>query len=163
MLRLEPPTRCDVDPLVLAGQELAGYAVCGAANRHSSRDGGTDLAHGISGIPQDSMSPYISMVRVSSHSRVHWLRPADPFPRLLAEFSTEPGPGQPSPGRWTRLRITQLGLNQFLCEKTRGPEPLEERRATVNNLGSAKAFFGGGWVVRELFAKLDPKRFPRWP
>lgn len=103
------------------------------------------------------------MVRVSSHSRVHWLRPADPFPRLLAEFSTEPAPGQPSCGRWTRLRITQVGVDQFLCEKTRGPDPTEERSATVNNLGSAKAFFGGGWVVRELFAKLDPKRFPRWP
>lgn len=103
------------------------------------------------------------MVRVSSQSRVHVLRPADPFPRLLAEFSTAPEPGQVSFGRWTRLRITQLAVDQFLCEKTRGPEPLEERNATVNNLSSAKAFFGGGWVVRELFAKLDPKRFPRWP
>ena len=103
------------------------------------------------------------MVRVSSHSRVHVLRPTEPYPRLLAEFSTEPALGEPSTGRWTRLRITQLGADQYLCEKTRGPEPLEERSATVGNFSSAKAFFGGGWVVKELFAKLDPKRFPRWP
>jgi hypothetical protein len=103
------------------------------------------------------------MVRVSSHSRVHVLRPSDPYPRLLAEFSTEPEAGEPGGVRWTRLRITQIGPDEYLCEKVRGPEPLEERSATVRNLESAKAFFGGGWVVKELFAKVDPKRFPRWP
>ena len=103
------------------------------------------------------------MVRVSPHSRVHILRPASSYPRVLAEFSTEPGEGTVATGRWTRLRITQVGADQYLCEKTRGPEPLEERSAIVNSFSSAKAFFGGGWVVKELFAKLDPKRFPRWP
>ena len=103
------------------------------------------------------------MDRASIQPRVQLVRPADPYPRLLAEFSTEPGPNDAVTGRWTRLRVTQLGADQYLCEKTRGPEPLDERSATVNNLNSAKAFFGGGWVVRELFAKLDPERFPRWP
>ena len=103
------------------------------------------------------------MVRLSLHSRVHPLRPEDQYPKLLAEFSTEPAAGETVTGRWTRLRITQTGSEQYLCEKTRGPEPLEERSAVVNNLSSAKAFFGGGWVVKELFAKLDPVRFPRWP
>lgn len=102
------------------------------------------------------------MVRTSTESRVHNLPLADPQPLVLAEFSTEPNPGEPVEGRWTRLRITRTG-HQYLCEKTRGPDPIEERSATVSNLESAKAFFGGGWVVKELFAKLDPVRFPRWP
>lgn len=122
-----------------------------------------DLARGVSGTSSVPTSPPPAMVRVSSHSRVHLLRPSDPYPRLLAEFSTEPAAGEPTTGRWTRLRITQIGADQYLCEKIRGPEPLEERSATVNNFNSAKAFFGGGWVVKELFAKLDSKRFPRWP
>lgn len=87
---------------------------------------------------------------------------ADPQPKVLAEFSTEPAAGEPLEGRWTRLRITEVGPDQYLCEKIRGPEPLEHRQATVGNLESAKAFFGGGWVVKELFYSLDPVRFPRW-
>lgn len=84
-------------------------------------------------------------------------------PALLAEFSTEFAHGRTSGGRWTRLRITQIGPSLYLCEKRRGPLPLEQRSATVSSYESAKAFFGGGWVVRELFANLDPVRFPRWP
>lgn len=83
-------------------------------------------------------------------------------PRVLAEFSTEPAEPLPPDRRWTRLRITELSPGRYLCEKTRGPGPLEVRTAEVGNLESAKAFFGGGWVVKELFAALDPARFPRW-
>ncbi len=110
---------------------------------------------------QKWLQPTRPMVRISSQSRVVMFPIPDALPRVLAEFTTEPNPGEPVLGRWTRLRITAVG-NQFLCEKTRGPEPLEERSATVPNLESARAFFGGGWVVKELFAKLDPIRFPRW-
>ena len=122
-----------------------------------------DLAVGVSGTSSDSTSPSTHMVRVSSNPRVHVLRPSEPYPRVLAEFSTEPAADEPSTGRWTRMRLTQVAADRYLCEKTRGPEPLEERSATVGNFISAKAFFGGGWVVKELFAKLDPKRYPRWP
>lgn len=103
------------------------------------------------------------MVRVVSHDFVRLRPQAEPLPRVLAEFSTEPAAGEPAHGRWTRLRITQISPEQYLCERTRGPSPLESRSATVGNLESAKAFFGGGWVVKELFAKLDPTKFPRWP
>lgn len=102
------------------------------------------------------------MVHMFPQSHVRLLPIVDTLPKVLAEFTTEPNPGEPVEGRWTRLRISQTG-GQYLCEKTRGPDPIEERCATVPNLESAKAFFGGGWVVRELFAKLDPARFPRWP
>lgn len=99
----------------------------------------------------------------SAHPNVHQLNPSRPYPRLLAEFSTKPGAGEPSAGRWTQLRITQIGPSEYCCEKTRGPAPLEESSLTVSSLASARGFFGEGWVVRELFAILDPKRFPRWP
>lgn len=102
------------------------------------------------------------MVRAVIHEFVRRHQQAEPLPKVLAEFSTEPASGGRSAGRWTRLRITQTAPEQYLCEKTRGPEPLEYRSATVGNFESAKAFFGGGWVVKELFAKLDPARFPRW-
>lgn len=102
------------------------------------------------------------MVRAVIHEFVRRRPQADPLPKVLAEFSTEPVSGCGASGRWTRLRVTQVAREQYLCEKTRGPEPLEQRSATVGNLESAKAFFGGGWVVKELFAKLDPSRFPRW-
>lgn len=87
----------------------------------------------------------------------------EPLPKVLAEFSTEPAAGEPATSRWTRLRITEVSPGLYLCEKTRGPEPLQQRSAEVANLESAKAFFGGGWIVKELFAMLDPARFPRWP
>ncbi|HKY91522.1 MAG TPA: hypothetical protein VJM11_10805 [Nevskiaceae bacterium] len=90
--------------------------------------------------------------------------PDDPaHPRVVAEFSTEPAPGEPKPRRWTRLRITQVRPREYQCEKVRGPEPLEEKRATVSDLDQAKEFFGDGWVVKELFAAIDPKKFPRYP
>lgn len=102
------------------------------------------------------------MVRATIHDLAARRLPPEPLPKLLAEFSTEPAPGQVAGGRWTRLRITEVAQGQYLCEKTRGPEPLQYRSATVSNFESAKAFFGGGWVVKELFAILDPVRFPRW-
>jgi hypothetical protein len=83
--------------------------------------------------------------------------------RVVAEFSTEPAPGEARPRRWTRLRITQVRAREFQCEKVRGPEPLEEQRATVSDLDQAKQFFGDGWVVKELFAAIDQKKFPRYP
>lgn len=101
------------------------------------------------------------MVRATLHDLAARRLPQEPLPRLLAEFSTEPAPGESASVRWTRLRITEVAQGQYLCEKTRGPEPLQHRSATVSNLVSAKAFFGGGWVVKELFAILDPTRFPR--
>ena len=163
MRRPEPLPPRGSDEIASDGQALANGDSADPETRRWCREGGTDLAVGVSGISQVSTSPSAPMVRVSSHSRVHVLRPTEPYPRLLAEFSTEPTGSETQSGRWTRLRITQLGPDQYLCEKSRGPEPLEERSATVNSISSAKAFFGGGWVVKELFAKLDPKRFPRWP
>jgi hypothetical protein len=106
--------------------------------------------------------PFSRMVRIAPQLVVRPMPHAESRPRVLAEFSTEPVPGEVFEGRWTRLRITQVEPDQFLCEKTRGPEPIEHRQATVGNLESAKAFFGGGWVVKELFFVLDPVRFPRW-
>lgn len=163
MHRLESLVACDADAIAPESQILARVmSLCaeGCGTRH---DGGTDLARGVLDKLLASTPPSAPMVRLSSHSRVRVLHPADPYPRLLAEFSTEPGDGVSAIGRWTRLRITQVGAGQYLCEKTRGPEPIEERSALVNSFSSAKAFFGGGWVVKELFAKLDPVRFPRWP
>lgn len=87
----------------------------------------------------------------------------EPHPRVVAEFSTEPAPGDEKPRRWTRLRITQVRAREYRCEKVRGPEPLEEQRAIVSDLEQAKAFFGEGWVVKELFAAIDPKKFRRYP
>lgn len=102
------------------------------------------------------------MVRTALRNVVR-LRPLpEPLPRVLAEFSTEPAEGEATPARWTRLRITETSPGHYLCEKTRGPEPIQHRRAEVTNFESAKAFFGGGWIVKELFAMLDPARFPRW-
>ena len=120
------------------------------------------LAMERSDIPTSWLGPLRPMVIISPRFRVNTLPVADVVPQLLAEFSTEPNPGEPTEGRWTRLRITRTG-DAYFCEKTRGPDPIEERSATVPTLESAKAFFGGGWVVKELFAKLDPVRFPRWP
>lgn len=102
------------------------------------------------------------MVRAELHNRSKARSFSEPLPKVLAEFSTEPAPGVAAEGRWTRLRITEIAPGQYLCEKTRGPDPIQVRSATVGNFESAKAFFGGGWVVKELFAALDPVRFPRW-
>lgn len=88
--------------------------------------------------------------------------PVESQPRVLAEFSTKPRGTAPADRRWTQLRISELSPGKYLCEKTRGPEPLDTRTAEVGNLESAKAFFGGGWVVKELFATLDPAEFPGW-
>lgn len=103
------------------------------------------------------------MLRITPRTQAEVPPLVSPGPRVFAEFSTEPAPGDAIPARWTRLRITRIGRDQYLCEKTRGPGPLQERSAVVSSLENAKAFFGGGWVVRELFAILDPVRFPRWP
>lgn len=105
----------------------------------------------------------LAMIRSGTQTVTHMRPQAEPLPRVLAEFSTEIAAGEPMQARWTRVRITQVSRDEYLCEKTRGPVPLETRTATVGNLESAKAFFGGGWVVKELFAALDPARFPRWP
>lgn len=85
-----------------------------------------------------------------------------PFPQLSVEFSTEPQAGHPATGRWTRVRITQQVEGDWLCEKVRGPDPLDVRSRTVESLDEARTFFGGGWIVKELFAALDPVQFPRW-
>lgn len=129
--------------------------------RLATLDVGTLLAMEGSDVCRQRSGPAQSMVRLLPRVRVDRLPLPQALPQVLAEFSTEPNPGDPVEGRWTRLRITQTGAG-YLCEKTRGPDPLEERSATVPTLESAKAFFGGGWVVKELFAKLDPVRFPRW-
>ena len=139
-------------------QSLVGFPAVANDELGGFRDAGTDLAIGESKLPVRQ-----SMVHLTSDSRVLLLPMCEGLPKVLAEFSTEPAPGQPVEGRWTRLRVTQVGPSRYLCEKVRGPEPLEERTVTVNNLESAKAFFGGGWVVKELFAILDPVRYPRWP
>ena len=163
MLPPESHTAGDPEEIAPDGQGLAADGAARGGSCRPRRDGGTDLAHGVAGITLVAAPRSTPMVRLSLHTRVHPLRPEDLYPRLLAEFSTEPAKGESLAGRWTRLRITQTGADEFLCEKTRGPEPLEERSAVVGNFNSAKAFFGGGWVVKELFAKLDPVRFPRWP
>lgn len=82
--------------------------------------------------------------------------------RLLAEFSTKPLTGDAEQTLWTSLRIWRLASGKLLCEKQRGPEPPTLERETVDSVAQARAFFGGGWVVRELFAELDSARFPRW-
>ena len=84
------------------------------------------------------------------------------MPPLSVEFSTQPQAGFEDGKRWTRVRITRQLGGDYLCEKVRGPEPLDVRSATVDNLDRAREFFGGGWIVKELFAALDPVRFPRW-
>lgn len=81
---------------------------------------------------------------------------------MSVEFSTEPEPAHADGRRWTRVRITEQDGGDYLCEKVRGPAPLDVRRATVDSLEAAREFFGGGWIVKELFAALDPKCFPRW-
>lgn len=102
------------------------------------------------------------MVRVFSIPLPARFRPAlETQPRVLAEFSTEPTDARRTDKRWTHLRLTELSPGRYLCEKTRGPEPVETRNAEVGNLESAKAFFGGGWVVKELFAELDRAKSPR--
>lgn len=83
-------------------------------------------------------------------------------PPLSVEFSTQPEAGHEEGRRWTRLRITVRDSGDFLCEKVRGPSPLDVDAATVESLEQARRFFGGGWIVKELFASLDPVRFPRW-
>lgn len=103
------------------------------------------------------------MIRAATQNFARLDRWLDSRPKVLAEFSTEPAAGEPMQGQWTRVRITLIAPHQYLCERARGPAPMESRTATVGNLESAKAFFGGGWVVKELFALLDPVRFPRWP
>jgi hypothetical protein len=163
MRQPEPPSTRDPEAIAPDGQLLAADSSVRAGTWRSRQDHGTDLARRVSGISLVPVLRSAPMVRLSLHSRVHPLHPEDQYPKLLAEFSTEPAAGEAASGRWTRLRITQIGAEQYLCEKTRGPEPLEERSAMVGNFSSAKAFFGGGWVVKELFAKLDPVRFPRWP
>lgn len=162
MRRPEPFTAFDPEEIGPDGQALAAAMSLKAETCRSRQDGGTELALGSSGTSLVSAPSSSPMVRLSLHTRVQGLHPTDSYPRLLAEFSTAPADGETAVGRWSRLRITQVGVDQYLCEKTRGPEPLEERSAVVNSLSSAKAFFGGGWVVKELFAKLDPVRFPRW-
>jgi hypothetical protein len=150
------------DPSVPLTQALAPSAFPFCDARLATLDVGTLLAMEGSDIPPNWLGPAHSMVRLLPRIRTDLLPPPQALPQVLAEFSTEPSPGYPVEGRWTRLRITQTG-GEYLCEKTRGPDPVEERSATVPSLESAKAFFGGGWVVKELFAKLDPQRFPRWP
>lgn len=162
MRRPEPLPALDPEEIAPDGQALAAEVSTHIETCRTRQNGGTELALGSSGTSLVSAPSTSTMVRLSLHTRVHGLHPTDPYPRLLAEFSTAPAEGEAGTGRWSRLRITQIGVDQYLCEKTRGPEPLEERSAVVNNLSSAKAFFGGGWVVKELFAKLDPVRFPRW-
>lgn len=123
---------------------------------------GTELAIWRVVLPSSGSLPR-RMIRAATQT-VTRLRPqTEPLPKVLAEFTTELPAGEPMQGRWTRVRITQIARDEYLCEKIRGPLPLESRSATVGNLESAKAFFGGGWVVKELFAALDPLRFPRWP
>lgn len=162
MRLLDQPVAAGKDRSVPAVQVLAALNVSVGHAAKKARSLGMVLAMDGPNIPQSWLMPLRPMVRISPRFRVNTLPVADVLPQVLAEFSTEPNPGDPVEGRWTRLRITRTG-DHYLCEKTRGPEPIEERSATVPTLESAKAFFGGGWVVKELFAKLDPARFPRWP
>lgn len=162
MRLLDQPAATGVIGSIPAVQVLAALKVSASLAAAKARSLGMVLAMDGPDIPQDWLTPLRPMVLISPRFRVNTLPVVDVLPQVLAEFSTEPNPGEPIEGRWTRLRITRTG-DQYLCEKTRGPEPIEERSATVPTLESAKAFFGGGWVVKELFAKLDPARFPRWP
>ncbi len=99
----------------------------------------------------------------ASPHRKSTVLPFVPGPRrLLAEFSTKALTDDAEQTSWTSLRIWQLASGKLLCEKQRGPEPLTIERETVESVAQARAFFGGGWVVRELFAELDSARFPRW-
>ena len=104
----------------------------------------------------------LSMTTAPSPQRAQILAFTPRPSRVLAEFSTQSEDAQNPEARWTRLRISRVASSKYLCEKVRGPDPEVVRSATVGNLESAKAFFGGGWVVKELFAALDPVRFPRW-
>lgn len=82
--------------------------------------------------------------------------------RVLAEFSTRPEPGFENGSRWTCLRISRLATGKYLCEKQRGPGAEDVAATTVDDLDDARSFFGGGWVVRELFEGIDAQRYPRW-
>tara|TARA_R110000787_G_scaffold25373_19_gene71418 strand:+ start:3734 stop:4051 length:318 start_codon:yes stop_codon:yes gene_type:complete len=82
--------------------------------------------------------------------------------KLLAQFSTRPASAHAASKSWTSLRIWQISSGKYVCVKNRGPDPSRVRSQTVDSLQSARQFFGDGWVVRELFAEVDPRRFPRW-
>lgn len=71
--------------------------------------------------------------------------------RLVAEFSTR-GVG-PMHGRWTHLEIWTRGEGGLRCVKTRGHGETTETRHEIDvaSLPEARPWFGGGWVVDELF------------
>lgn len=79
--------------------------------------------------------------------------PSEPHdgPTLVARFSTK---GTDLNGdRWTTLAIYRT-RDGYRCVKVRGEGDQDAGSATdttVKTMGEAKTWFGGGWVVNELF------------
>lgn len=101
------------------------------------------------------------------HSPLPWRRPGglhlspdgegDALPRneyrLLADISADT-PVADAPQAWARLRVTRCPDQRLRCEQIRGPSPLKVRRCVVEDLESARAFFGDGDLSRELFRRV---------
>ena len=86
---------------------------------------------------------------------------------LFAEFSSR-GAYTAHAGKrslpYRTLRIFRTG-DGYLCQKIRhgcGHEPAEEMsQSMVASLAEARAYFGGGWLVDELFERIRFSHSPR--